>query len=209
MDIIKSIKSSLSEKILDTQYQDLMSPVGDSRTYREKTDHHKVACVMALIHKKADKELYITYIVRAASHPDDKHAGQIGFPGGKHEDNDNSLLDCALREVEEEIGIGRDRIQVLGQLSTLFVAPSNFLVYPYIGFIENEPTYIAQQSEVADILEVSLEELFAEHNKQEKTLTLGSGIESKVPGYDVKGHFLWGATAMMTSELEHIYADSK
>ena len=206
--VIKSLVEQLQKDLPGQHFQNLMSPVEDNDKYRIVPKDHKVACVMALIHPKSDGNFHLTYIQRASSHPDDKHAGQIGFPGGKYEREDDSLISCALREVEEEIGIPMADIHVLGEMTSLYVFASNFLVYPFVGFIDYEPKYIPQESEVAGIIEISLDHLVNEDHKSEKTLKLAAGISVEAPGYDLDGEFLWGATAMISSELEEIFKRS-
>lgn len=201
---VKSLKDSLALDLPGQHFQNLMSPVEAHEKYRIVPKDHRVACVMALIHLKEDGQLYITYIERASSHPDDKHAGQIGFPGGKFEEDDESLVICALREVEEELGIKSSDIEVLGELTSLYVFASNFLVYPYVGYIDYAPQYIPQIEEVAGVIEVPLSLLTDVKYKTNKSIKLAEGTESIVPGYNVDGHFLWGATAMISRELEEM-----
>lgn len=201
---IQNIKESLALDLPGQYFQNLMSPVEAHEKYRIVPKDHKIACVMALIHPKADGQLYITYIERASSHPDDKHAGQIGFPGGKFEKEDESLVICALREVQEELGIKTNDIEVLGELTSLYVFASNFLVYPYVGYIDYEPKYIPQIEEVASVIEVPLLLLTDAKYKTNKSIKLAEGTNSIVPGYNVDEHFLWGATAMISRELEEI-----
>lgn len=203
-DNISEIKKQIQTDLPGSQFQNLMSPIIDNDKYRIAPDDHKVACVMALIHPKNDGQLYITYIKRASSHPDDKHAGQIGFPGGKYEPEDKSMEACALREVEEELGIGQDSIDVLGELTSLYVFASNFLVYSFVGYLDSPPKYIPQIEEVAGVIEVPISHVIQSQYKTNKTIKLDEGISKEVPGYNINGHFLWGATAMITSELEAI-----
>ena len=183
--------------------QTRMSPIVDSHKYRQPSASHRVACVMALLHPK-DEELFVTFIKRAASHPDDKHAGQIGFPGGKFEDADNSLIDCALRETEEEIGVNRSDIEIIGELTSLYVFASNFMVYPFVGYLDYSPKYIPQFEEVADIYEVPMRHLIDPQYKISRNVKLSEGFYREAPGYNIKGDFLWGATAMISSELESV-----
>lgn len=202
--LVNVIADQLQLDLPGQHYQNLMSPVVDHDKYRIVPADHKVACVMALIHKDQKDKIQLTYIQRASSHPEDKHAGQIGFPGGKFEEEDRSLLACALREVEEEIGIPATSISVLGELTPLYVFASNFLVYPFVGYLEGTPEYIPQVEEVAEVLELPLLSLMGHEIKTEHSVRLAEGMYKDVVGYDVKGHFLWGATAMITSELEEV-----
>ena len=201
---IENLEDSLALDLPGQHYQNLMSPVEEHEKYRIVPKNHRVACVMALIHPKSDGELYLTYIKRASSHPDDKHAGQIGFPGGKFEEEDESLVVCALREVEEEIGVKSDDVKILGELTSLYVFASNFLVYPFVGYLNYEPKYIPQIEEVAGVIDIPLSNLLDPTFKTNKPMKLVDGLETVVPGYNVDNHFLWGATAMISSELERL-----
>jgi len=183
--------------------QTKMSPIQNSEKYRQPSANHKTACVMALLHPKHE-ELYVTFIKRAATHPDDKHAGQIGFPGGKFEEVDQSLIDCALRETEEEIGVSSSDIEVIGELTSLYVFASDFMVYPFVGYLDYMPDYLPQVEEVAGIYDVPLRNLIDPAFKVSRKVRLSEGYYMDAPGYDIEGDFLWGATAMISSELESV-----
>ena len=200
---IPYLKRQFEFSLPGTEAQTLMSPISNSEKYRQPTVDYKTACVMALLHPK-DEELFVTFIKRAASHPDDKHAGQIGFPGGKFEEDDQSLEMCALRETEEEIGVNGSDIEILGELSSLFVFASNFLVHPFVGYLDYTPKYTPQVEEVAGILEVPLQTLVDPSYKISRKVRLSEGFSLDAPGYNINGDFLWGATAMISSELENI-----
>ena len=202
--IQQKLQKALEHDLPGAEAQDIMSPVEASEKYRQAPDNHKVACVMALFHFKEDGELYITYIRRASSHPKDKHAGQIGFPGGKYEQQDGSLKTCVLREVNEELGIPLPDISVQGQLTSLYVFASNFMVYPFVGFLDNAPRYIRQVSEVDEVIEFPVRLLLDQETKTKQKTRLSEGYSLDVPGYDLGSDFLWGATAMITSEVEVI-----
>ena len=200
---IPFLKRQLELELPGVEAQTRMSPIQNSEKYRQPSTNHKVACVMALLHPKQE-ELYVTFIKRAASHPDDKHAGQIGFPGGKFEIEDESLIMCALRETEEEIGIPRSHIEVIGQLTSLYVFASNFMVHPFVGYLDYYPQYIPQIEEVAGIYEVPVKNLIDPAYKVSRQVKLSEGFHREAPGYDIDGDFLWGATAMISSELESV-----
>lgn len=203
---IPIFKRQLQLELPGIQAQNRMSPIVDSRKYRVPSPNHKVACVMALLHPK-DEELFVTFIKRAASHPDDKHAGQIGFPGGKFEEDDESLLMCALRETEEEIGVSASEIEVIGELTSLYVFASDFMVHPFVGYLDYDPQYVPQVEEVAGIYEVPLRNLIDPAFKISREVRLAEGIYREAPGYDIEGDFLWGATAMISSELETVITE--
>ncbi|MEM7128554.1 MAG: CoA pyrophosphatase [Chloroflexota bacterium] len=143
-------------------------------------------------------EPYIPLILRQTY--DGVHSGQIGLPGGGHEEQDESQIATALREAQEEIGVHADQIQVLGELSPLFIYASNFLVQPVVGWIKERPTFQAEVREVAQIIETPLSALSDPANYRCEEWKLRDRIAT-VPHFHIQGHNIWGATAMMLSEL--------
>jgi 8-oxo-dGTP pyrophosphatase MutT (NUDIX family) len=129
------------------------------------------------------------------------HSGQISFPGGGWEAGDQDMVATALREAEEEIGVDRNLVIPLGKLTDLFIPPSNFLVTPVVGYINERPDFRADPDEVDQILEISLDDLLNEENRQEREITIFPAIQLKVPCFYIDGNIIWGATAMMLSEL--------
>lgn len=129
------------------------------------------------------------------------HAGQISFPGGRKEKSE-SLLVTALRETEEEIGVRREEVEVLGELAALYIPPSDFEVHPFVGwsYEGKRPSFTPNSSEVAEILEVSLPHLMHPQTRFEEPWDF-RGHEITIPYYAVGEHKIWGATAMMLSEL--------
>ncbi|PKP54201.1 MAG: CoA pyrophosphatase [Bacteroidetes bacterium HGW-Bacteroidetes-1] len=135
------------------------------------------------------------------------HSGQVAFPGGKKEDQDNSDYDIALREAHEEIGILKYDVEILGKLSKIYIPPSNYNVQPIVGWISYKPNFVRQQSEVALIFNVAIHELLNPHNLQTKTIVLNDGISINVPCYYLKEQIVWGATSMILSEFIEILKD--
>jgi len=134
------------------------------------------------------------------------HSGQISLPGGKREDSDDSLIYTALREAHEEIGIDPGRVQILGQLTEMYIPPSNFVVTPVVGYMTSRPEFIPDPHEVARIIEVTLSDLLDEKNLQKRKMKLRYGITMKVPCFNLGGDIVWGATAMILSEFREIAA---
>ena len=133
------------------------------------------------------------------------HSAQIGFPGGKKEETDVDLRATALRETEEEIGVNKNSIQVIGKLSEVYIPPSGFLVSPYVGYIDKYPHFNPDSREVQRIIEVSVEDLLNENCVSEKEVFVNAiGNSMRYPCFDFKGEIVWGATAMMLSELKEI-----
>lgn len=128
------------------------------------------------------------------------HSGQISFPGGKFEKSDKSLVQTALREAYEEIGIDTKTVKIIGSLTKLYIPPSNFDVYPFVGYCMEKPSFIAN-NEVSSILEVELSTLIDPATFTEKTIEYRTGKIVDVPCFFVNGHIIWGATSMIISEL--------
>lgn len=129
------------------------------------------------------------------------HSGQVSFPGGGSETGDIDIVATALREAEEEIGVARQAVVPVGTLTDLFIPPSNFLVTPVVGYTPDRPDFKPDPEEVDQILEVPLNTLLDKDTRQEKDIMIFPAINLKVPCYYANGHVIWGATAMMLSEL--------
>ena len=132
------------------------------------------------------------------------HAGQISFPGGSMEAGDDSLLETALREAEEEIDLSPDLVEVVGELEEMYIPPSDFLVRPFVGLLPAEAELVLAPDEVEAIFTASLEELMNPKNFR-RMLWTRDGREYEVPIFAVEGsgvrREIWGATAAMTASL--------
>lgn len=128
------------------------------------------------------------------------HSGQVGFPGGGREPGDVDLTATALRECYEEVGVEPARIEVLGRLSSLFVIASNYLVQPTVAWSPVRPVFHTDPYEVAALMETPLLHLLDPATVHREMWDLrGAAVE--VPYFSVEGQAVWGATAMMLSEL--------
>jgi 8-oxo-dGTP pyrophosphatase MutT (NUDIX family) len=127
------------------------------------------------------------------------HSGQISLPGGAVEPGEASRT-AALRELEEELGIEPRRLQVAGELSSVYVLASNFLVNPWIGFLRRRPLVRPNLAEVSRVLEVPLEDLTHPASRGAAIITRGA-LRFRAPHYAWQGHRIWGGTAMILSEL--------
>jgi 8-oxo-dGTP pyrophosphatase MutT (NUDIX family) len=153
--------------------------------------------VLILLYEKMGQ----THLVLTRRRDDlQSHAGQVSFPGGRREDGE-SLQTTALRETFEEVGILPTELALLGRLSSLYIPPSDYEVHPFVAWYTNgRPTFIPQESEVAEILEVPLSHLLDPATRLEEPWEI-RGFQLNVPFYLVTGHKVWGATAMMLSEF--------
>ncbi|HBG86502.1 MAG TPA: coenzyme A pyrophosphatase [Marinilabiliaceae bacterium] len=128
------------------------------------------------------------------------HSGQISLPGGKNEDYDGNDWEAALRETREELGIDTEAVEYLGQLTRIYIDRSNYFVNPQVGYIAAMPAFKPDVKEVAEVIEVKLIDL-AIQSKMTEQMQHPSGISVEVPYYDAGGKHIWGATAMIISEL--------
>lgn len=127
------------------------------------------------------------------------HKGQISLPGGAQEGSER-LQDTALRETCEELAACREGLTVLGPLSPLYIPPSRFLIHPFVAYADTRPAFKPDPVEVAELIEVPLPLLLNPLTKEhEEWLIRGSRVD--VPFFHIFGHKVWGATAMVLSEL--------
>ncbi len=163
----------------------------------------KKAAVMALFYPKND-QTHLVLIQRTAH---GIHSSQIALPGGKQEEQDPNLAYTAVRETQEEIGIEAQKINMITPLSAIYVPPSNFLVHPYIGHLEQTPEFTLQADEVAQIIEVPLVDFLSAPTTLHNIKASYSEFTG-VPAYTIQGNIVWGATAMILSELKDVLSKS-
>jgi len=166
------------------------------------TPDHAIESAVLIILYPYKNRLQTVVILR--NEYDGAHSGQISLPGGKSEETDVDFAHTALREAEEEIGIIPSQMKILGQLSRFYVRPSNFVINPYIAYTTKRPDFHPDATEVQRIIEI---DVFKEINTDRivnKTITFKNRVQVIAPGFEVGGEFMWGATAMIFSELIHV-----
>ena len=159
----------------------------------------KKAAVMMLFYPK-NSQTHLALIIRTPY--DGVHSSQIAFPGGKIEPEDVDLKQTAIRETHEEIGVHPSNVVIIRPFTEVYIPPSNYMVYPFLGYSQSELEFQLQQDEVAGIVELPLVDFLDDRilvTNRMKTSYAGS---IDVPGFQVEEHFIWGATAMMLSELK-------
>ena len=142
--------------------------------------------------------IYLPLILRPQY--DGVHAGQMAFPGGRMERIDENLTRTALREAQEEVGIRVSDVKVLGLLTELFIPPSNFYVQPVVGMLPYRPDFYPDPREVEAVVEVDLNTFLDETIVGDSQIEV-RGVTVDAPFYQIQGYRVWGATAMMISEL--------
>ncbi len=136
---------------------------------------------------------------------DGVHSGQIALPGGRMEPQDHTAEDTALREAEEEVALPRSAVRVLGRLTELYIPASGHVIQPVVGMVNERPELRPEPREVASVITVPLNRLFAPQSKDRRTRVVRGGFRLEAPHYLVDQHEIWGATAMIISELEHLF----
>lgn len=169
---------------------------------QDKIKDAKQSAVFALFYPDEVQETKFALILRKTYKG--VHSAQVGFPGGKVEAEDTSLKHTALRETEEEIGVPMHTIETLKELTQVYIPPSNFYVQPFIGYSNTTPNFTKQESEVEDIIEVSLAHFLDEESVIIKTVSTSYKLDVEVPAFKLNGHVVWGATAMMLSEIKDL-----
>jgi 8-oxo-dGTP pyrophosphatase MutT (NUDIX family) len=171
------------------------------RIARQQVNPRK-AGVMALFYPSETMETHLILILRKTYKG--VHSAQVGFPGGKIEPGDADLQAAALRETEEEVGISASSISVLKELTEIYIPPSNFFVQPFLGITTSTPKFVAQEDEVEALIEVPLTHFMDDSVLVTKILTTSYATNIEVPAFLLNGHVVWGATAMMLSEVREI-----
>ncbi|MDG1328236.1 MAG: CoA pyrophosphatase [Flavobacteriaceae bacterium] len=160
------------------------------------------AGVLALFYPSKYQQTMLALILRKTYNG--VHSAQIGFPGGKLEPTDGSLKNTALRETEEEIGVKQNKVVILKKLTEVYIPPSNFFVQPFLGYTNETPKFILQENEVEKLIEVPLSNFMDDSIKSFQNLSTSYAKNIKVPVFNLSNQVVWGATAMMLSEVREM-----
>ncbi|MFW5974785.1 MAG: NUDIX hydrolase [Bacteroidota bacterium] len=194
----KTLSSLLRDVLPGQEAHRLLEPATRKNFPEQPRRNARQSAVLILIYPRREKYRTIT-ILRPQY--DGVHSGQISFPGGQREKSDENLLQTALRETHEEIGVTVEPDQVVGKLSDLYIPPSNFMVTPYVAIVDEAPSMRKDAYEVEKLIEIDLEDIIRPDAVYRKNINLEKYGNVHVPCFLVDDQIIWGATAMIISEL--------
>jgi len=171
-----------------------------------EANNPKIAAVLALFYPNQNNEVSLLLTKRA--NYIGTHSGQISFPGGKFEKSDLNLKETALRETFEEVGIFQEKIDILREITEVYIPPSNFSVTPFIGILNDIPVF-KLNSEVAKIIEIPFPDLLDDTMLASISITNSYMKETSVQCFNFDGSVIWGATAMILSEIKELLKNIK
>jgi len=170
--------------------------------FPESSNDAKKASVLILLFPDSNNiHFFLTQRTLSVEH----HKGQISLPGGTCEKNEKTI-NTALRETEEEIGVDKNEVEIIGELTPFFTPTSGFIVHPFIGWCNRRPKTNKQTDEVHTLFSASLSQLLNDQILELENWNL-RGYEAKVPFYNFDGHKVWGVTAAILSEFKLILND--
>jgi 8-oxo-dGTP pyrophosphatase MutT (NUDIX family) len=170
----------------------------------EAPTESRIAAALLLLYPHADG-VAVPLTVRASHLA--RHAGQISLPGGAT-DPGETLVEAALREASEEIGVQPSLVRVLGELTPVHVLVSGFTLHPIVGVMDARPQFQAAPDEVEEVLEVSLDDI-RDASRIRQGTRIREGIAIEYPYFDILGHQVWGATAMVLGEFICVLAEGR
>lgn len=173
----------------------------EQKHYIKAKGSARQAAVMVMLYG-FKKDLYIALIKRTSN--DSVHSGQIALPGGEQESSDKDLLATVKREVYEEIGVNPDSYKVLRPLTDIYIPPSNFYVQPYLSICKEPPVFYKQDTEVAEVLQMPIEQLLEDKYLIQTQLMSAYDTVIDVPAFKMDNHIVWGATAMILYEVRDL-----
>jgi len=204
--LIETLRDALARPLPGLPAQMGMAPQprpGTERILDPLLDCRRAGVLVLFYPAASDGDLVLVLTRRADSL--DNHRGQISFPGGSMEPGEDAIA-AAKRETMEELGVEPESLEILGQLSPLYIPRSEFCIYPVVAYTPRPPSFAPNEHEVAEILQAPVRHLRHPATRREETWEL-RGEPVRVPYYAVGSHKIWGATAMVLSELLSLLTD--
>ena len=165
-----------------------------------KKNNPKIASTLLLLYPKHN-DIYFCLTERQTYKG--THSNQISFPGGKNEIGE-TIKETALRECNEEIGVQIDEINIIGELTQVYVPPSNFLIHPFVGYCDFKPNFKPNTREVKSIIEIKINDLYKSELIKKTKMTFGTKdqrFQADVPYMDLNNKIIWGATSVILNEF--------
>lgn len=201
------LKSRGKESLPGREAQLRMAPVPLDPEFVLPHDASETAhpsSVLIPLYPDQNEDLHVILTLRTTSI---RHAGQISFPGGRREKNE-TLLETALRETEEEIGVKRPGVKIACSISPLYLHRTDNQITPFVGFLEKKPQLVPNPAEVQEVFTTALDSLVSENHKNRDEWHLAHASYD-VPYWSIHRVPLWGATAMIMNELLELYREFK
>ena len=205
-EIFQQLQSKLQAPLPGWDAQREMAPPARDGEWKIPGDVRKGA-VLLLLYPDAQDLLHLVLMKRTQDGR--THGGQISFPGGRWEEYDKDYVETALRETEEEVGVPQEQVEIIGKLSEIYIPPSNFMVYPSVGIARKQPQFVPDPIEVDQIIEAEVGTFLSDTAKGSYEINHRLGFQFYTPGYQVKGHTVWGATAMILAEFAAIVGQGR
>ena len=201
------LKSKLKEiELIGSKAHSLLAPPGrfeEIKDYFRSSSNPKKASVLIHIYPDLQKEARFVLIKR--NRYEGIHSGQISLPGGKFQTLDSTDWNTAIREASEEVGLTKDMVVKIREITKVYIPPSNFIVSPFLSYSNEKPFFKPQKDEVDQIIETSLKTLLNPNSLIKRKISTSYIKDVLVPGYFLEGVFVWGATAMILSEFRELF----
>lgn len=197
------IRQALEQPLpgIDAHYEMLSYRPGAENNYAPPPDARLGATLM-LLYPREDQ---LHFVLMQRPEYGGAHSSQVSFPGGKKEEEDDSMLQTALRETEEETGFHRGGIEVIGKLSEIYIPPSRFHVHPFVGFTPDTPQFSPDAREVVELIEVPLEELLDPSSvSTSKVYIQSANIYLDTPCFMLQDRVVWGMTCAVLNEFKRL-----
>lgn len=197
--LVKIKDLDLSDEIINNK-MNFSSRIKELIELNNKKINYRKSSVLILVYPSKDQIPKIVLLQRPQSL--EFHPGQICFPGGKYQNADQTNLNTALRETNEEIGIPINKIKYIKKLTKIFIPPSKFKVYPFLAYMNETPNFIIDKKEVDVVIEFPISFLFYDNSK--KKIRIKNDSDEIINCYKYGDKIIWGATAIILYEFEFL-----